>query len=72
MTPLTPTSFGFKEFAVDGPDGEDDGHFEEEMSTISDIIEHAAQHEDKTKIDFLHHLQLESRVEAERHPEHDW
>jgi len=37
-------------YAVDGPDGDSDGHLKEEMLEINHIIEDAAAHEDKEAI----------------------
>jgi hypothetical protein len=61
-----------KIFAVDSPDGEDDGHLKEELEEINHIIEDAAEHEDKEKIEYQHKMEDAVRKERARDPEHDW
>ncbi|CAB9507372.1 expressed unknown protein [Seminavis robusta] len=61
-----------KIFAVDSPDGEVDGHIEEEMEEIKHIIDDAAEHEDKDKIEYQHKMEDAVRKDRARDPEHDW
>jgi hypothetical protein len=59
-------------FAVDSPDGEVDGHIQEEMEEIKHIIDDAAVLEDKKKIEYQHKMDDAVRKDRARDPEHDW
>ena len=59
-------------YAVDSPDGETDGHIAEELEEIKHIIDDAAVHEDKKKIEYSHKMEDAVRKERARDPEHDW
>lgn len=61
-----------KILAVESPDGEVDGHILEEMAEIEHIIDDAAKFEDKEAVEKRHEWEKKERVEAEKHPEHDW
>jgi len=61
-----------KTFAVDSPDGETDGHIQEEMEEIKHIIEDAAAHEDKQKVLYQHKMEAAVRKDRAKDPEHDW
>lgn len=61
-----------KTYAVDSPDGEVDGHLQEEMEEIEHIIKDAAAHEDGAKIERQHKMEAAVRKEQARDPEHDW
>ena len=61
-----------KIFAVDAPDGETDGHINEEMEEITHIIDDAAVLEDKQAIIRKHALETAVRKEHAKDPEHDW
>ena len=61
-----------KTYAVDAPDGEVDGHLQEEMEEINHIIVDAAAHEDSAKIDRKHKNEKAVRKEQARDAEHDW
>lgn len=61
-----------KFIAVDAPDGETDGHIEEEMEEVKHIIDDASKYEDKEAIEHLHKLQDAVHKERARDPEHDW
>lgn len=58
--------------AVESPDGEVDGHLLEEMEEVNHIIDDAAKFEDKEAVEKRHDWEKKERVEAEKHPEHDW
>ena len=60
-------------FAVDAPDGEHDlQDFEEHGAQVKDFIEEAANVEDPVKIKKQQDLRNRTRIEAEKHPEHDF
>lgn len=61
-----------KVFAVDSPDGEVDGHIQEEMEEINHMIDGAAAREDKEKIEYQHKMEDAVRKDRARDPEHDW
>jgi hypothetical protein len=58
--------------AVDAPDGESDGHIQEELTEIRKIIDDAALHEDKDFVKYEHKMEDAVRKERARDPEHDW
>mmetsp|Transcript_33923 Transcript_33923/g.74420 ORF Transcript_33923/g.74420 Transcript_33923/m.74420 type:complete len:169 (+) Transcript_33923:146-652(+) len=58
--------------AVESPDGEVDGHLLEEMEEVNHIIDDAAKLEDKEAVEKRHNWEKKERIEAEKHPEHDW
>lgn len=60
-----------KVFAVDAPDGDSDGHWQEEL----DQVHHTMiddMHEDANKIQYQHKMNEGIRMERARDPEHDW
>ena len=59
-------------FAVDAPDGLPDARIKEEMAEINNIIQDAAEHEDKDKIEYQHKMDDAVRKDRARDPEHDW
>jgi len=59
-------------FAIDAPDGESDGHLQEELQEINHIIEDAAAVQDKEAIEKKHKLEKETKKFHARDPEHDW
>lgn len=59
-------------FAVDAPDGLPDARTKEEMAEIDHIIQDAAEHEDKDKIEYQHKMDNAVRKDHARDPEHDW
>lgn len=59
-------------FAVDAPDGIADARTKEEMEEINHIIQDAAEHEDKEKIDRQHKMDHAVQKDRARDPEHDW
>jgi hypothetical protein len=59
-------------FAVDAPDGIADAGTKEEMEEVNHIIQDAAEHEDKDKIDFQHKMSHAVQKDRARDPEHDW
>ena len=61
-----------KIMAVESPDGEVDGHILEELEEVNHIIEEAAKFEDKEAVEKRHDWDEKERIEAEKHPEHDW
>lgn len=64
-----------KIYAVDSPDGEDDGHLAEEMEEIKHLIDDAAIAENgelKKKILYQHKMEKAVQAERARDPEHDW
>ena len=58
--------------AVDGPDGDPDGHAQEDLLEVKKLIEQAAQVEDKGEIDLRHLADAKVRKSHARDPEHDW
>ena len=68
---------GMKFFAVDSPDGENDGYVSDEMDEINHIIEDAAIAEAKgtacrEEIERRHQVEKEVASERARDTEHDW
>ena len=61
-----------KVMAVESPDGEVDGHILEELEEVNHIIDEAAKYEDKDAVEKRHDWDKKERIEAEKHPEHDW
>lgn len=61
-----------KVFAVDAPDGDSDGHVQEEMHEVNRIIEEASQSEDKQAIIMQHKVQEKIQMERAKDAEHDW
>jgi len=61
-----------KIYAVDSPDGDSDAHMADEMAEVDNIINFAAEHEDKKKIEKEHKLQQDVRKFHAKDPEHDW
>ena len=61
-----------KIMAVESPDGEVDGHILEELEEVNHIIDEAAKYEDKDVVEKRHDWDKKERIEAEKHPEHDW
>ena len=61
-----------KIMAVESPDGEVDGHILEELEEVNHIIDEAAKYEDKDAVEKRHDWDKKERIEAEKHPEHDW
>lgn len=60
-------------FAVDAPDGEHDlEDLEEHAEGVKKIIDFAARAEDPKTVEVHHETDQQVRVEAEKHPEHDW
>ena len=59
-------------FAIDAPDGESDGHLQEELQEINHIIEDAAAVEEREAIEKKHKLEKETKKFHARDPEHDW
>jgi hypothetical protein len=59
-------------FAVDAPDGIADAGTKEEMEEVNHIIQDAAEHEDKDKIDRQHRMNHAVHKDRARDPEHDW
>ena len=59
-------------YAVDAPDGETDGHLEEEIEEIMHIIEDAADHEDTEAVLHKHAMKTAFDKIHARDPEHDW
>jgi hypothetical protein len=59
-------------FAVDAPDGLPDARIKEEMAEINHIIQDAAEHEDRDKIEYQHKMDNAVRKDRARDPEHDW
>jgi hypothetical protein len=61
-----------KIYAVDAPDGETDGHLQEEIEEITHIIEDAADHEDTEAVLRRHAMKTACDKIHARDPEHDW
>jgi hypothetical protein len=59
-------------YAVDAPDGEPDGHIQEEMTEIRQVIEEAAIGEDAASIRAQQAVRNEILKDRARDPEHDW
>ena len=59
-------------FGVDAPDGDSDGHVQEELQEVKHIIDEAAQHEDANLINKQHELEDDVHKFHARDPEHDW
>jgi hypothetical protein len=61
-----------KTFAVDAPDGESDGHGQEELYEIKHIIDDASKVEDAAEINLRHQADQKIRQMHSRDAEHDW
>jgi outer membrane protein assembly factor BamB len=61
-----------KTFAVDAPDGDSDGHLQEELYEIKHIIDEASKVEDAEEIKLRHQAEQKVRQFHSRDAEHDW
>jgi hypothetical protein len=61
-----------KIFAVDASDGESDGHDQEELYEMKDIIDDSSKVEDAEEINLRHQADQKVRQMHSRDAEHDW